>query len=54
MAMAVAVTMAAMAGTGGMKKVIGTNSAVAIVALRPGMHPTNRPNMAEHKITNKT
>ena len=42
-AMAVAVTMAAIAGTGGMKKVTGTSSAVAMVAVRPGMAPTNRP-----------
>ena len=33
----------ATAGTGGMKKVIGTSNAVAIVAVRPGMQPTNRP-----------
>ena len=42
-AIAVAVTMAATAGTGGMKKVTGTSSAVAIVAVRPGIAPTNRP-----------
>jgi hypothetical protein len=36
MAIAVAVTMAATAGTGGMKKVTGTSSAVAMVAVRPG------------------
>ena len=35
-AIAVAVTIAATAGTGGMKKVTGTSSAVAIVAVRPG------------------
>jgi hypothetical protein len=46
--------MAAMAGSGGMKKVIGTNKAVAMVALSPGMQRTNRPNIAEHKITNST
>src|SRR5438309_2137747 len=34
-AIAVAVTMEAMAGTGGMKKVTGTSSAVAMVAVRP-------------------
>jgi hypothetical protein len=39
MAMAVAVTIAARAGTGSMKKVTGTSSAVAMVALRPGMSP---------------
>ena len=43
MAIAVAVTMAATAGTGGMKKVTGTSRAVAMVAVRPGMAPTNRP-----------
>src|ERR1700752_3038375 len=53
-AIAVAVTMAAIAGTGGMKKVIGTSSAVAIVAVRPGTQPTNRPNRAEHRITVST
>ena len=37
------VTMAAIAGTGGMKKVSGTRSAVAIVAESPGMQPTTRP-----------
>src|SRR3954452_7124205 len=42
-AIAVAVTMAAMAGIGAMKKVTGTSSAVAIVAVRPGTAPTNRP-----------
>jgi hypothetical protein len=53
-AIAVAVTMAAIAGTGGMKKVMGTNKAVAMVALKPGIAPTNKPKMAEHKITNNT
>ena len=53
-AMAVAVTMAAMAGTGGMKKVMGTNKAVAMVAVNPGMQPTNKPNNAEHKMTSST
>ena len=43
MAIAVAVTMAATAGTGAMKKVTGTSSAVAMVAVSPGMAPTNRP-----------
>ena len=40
---AVAVTMAATAGTGGMKKVTGTSSAVAMVAVSPGIAPTNKP-----------
>ena len=43
-AIAVAVTIAAIAGIGAMKKVTGTSSAVAIVAVRPGTAPTNRPN----------
>src|SRR6185436_2334005 len=53
-AMAVAVTIEAIAGTGGMKKVTGTRSAVAIVAVRPGTAPTNRPKIAEAKITHST
>ena len=44
----------AMAGTGGMKKVTGTNSAVAIVAVRPGTAPTKRPKIAEARITHNT
>ena len=43
-----------MAGTGGMKKVMGTNKAVAMVALKPGMQPTKSPNMAEKKMTSNT
>ena len=50
-AIAVAVTIDATAGTGGMKKVTGTSSAVAIVAVSPGMQPTNRPYTAEAAIT---
>src|SRR5262245_32925966 len=50
-AIAVAVTIEAMAGTGGMKKVTGTSSAVAIVAVRPGTAPTNRPNTADSRMT---
>jgi hypothetical protein len=42
-AIAVAATIAASAGTGSMKKVTGTRSAVAMVAVRPGIAPTNRP-----------
>ena len=37
-----------------MKNVIGTSSAVAIVAVRPGTAPTNRPNSADAKITHST
>jgi hypothetical protein len=37
-----------------MKKVIGTNKAVAIVALSPGIAPTKSPNKAEHKMTSNT
>src|SRR5262249_54582847 len=44
-AIAVAVTIDAIAGTGGMKKVTGTSSAVAIVAVRPGTAPTKSPKM---------
>src|SRR5690349_12418543 len=50
-AIAVAVTIAAMAGIGAMKKVTGTSSAVAIVAVRPGTAPTNRPNSDAITIT---
>src|SRR5688572_20777957 len=53
-AIAVAVTMQAIAGTGGMKKVTGTSSAVAMVAVSPGTAPTNRPNIAEPRITHNT
>ena len=34
-----------------MKKVTGTSSAVAIVAVRPGTAPTNRPNSDASTIT---
>src|SRR5262245_11800932 len=50
-AIAVAVTIDAMAGTGGMKNVTGTRSAVAMVAVRPGIAPPNRPKMAETRMT---
>jgi hypothetical protein len=53
-AIAVAVTMHATAGSGGMKNVTGTSSAVAIVALRPGIDPTNRPNSEAARITPRT
>ena len=43
-AIAEQVTIIASAGTGGMKKVTGTSSAIAIAAVRPGIAPTNRPN----------
>ena len=43
--------MAPSAGTGGMKKVMGTSSAVAIVAVSPGMAPTKIPNTAEARMT---
>ena len=46
--------MAATAGTGGMKNVMGTRSAVAMVAVNPGMQPTNRPKIAEHVMTINT
>jgi hypothetical protein len=48
------VTIDAIAGTGGMKNVTGTRSAVAIVAVNPGTAPTNRPNIAEPRMTHST
>ena len=54
MAIALAVTIAPMAGTGSMKKVTGTSKAVAMVAVRPGMAPTSRPNTAAAPITPST
>src|SRR5512140_2906751 len=50
-AIAVAVTIAAIAGIGAMKKVTGTRSAVAMVAVNPGTAPTNRPNSEAPSIT---
>ena len=50
-AIAVAVTIAAIAGIGAMKNVTGTSSAVAIVAVRPGTAPTKRPNSDAASIT---
>ena len=51
MAIAVAVTMAAIAGTGAMKKVTGTRRAVAMVAVKPGTAPTKSPNSDAPNIT---
>src|SRR6185295_3429244 len=51
MAIAVAVTIAAIAGIGAMKKVTGTRSAVAMVAVNPGTAPTKSPNNAAASIT---
>ncbi len=53
-AMAVAVTMAPSAGTGSMKKVTGISRAVAMVAVRPGMAPTNMPNKPEARMMRMT
>src|SRR6185436_6428171 len=53
-AIAVAVTIEAIAGTGGMKNVTGTSRAVAMVAVSPGTAPTNSPNIAEPRITHST
>src|SRR5262245_45466636 len=53
-AIAVAATMAPNAGTGGMKNVTGTRSAVAMVAVRPGIAPTKMPNADEVRITHRT
>ena len=50
-AIAVAVTIAAIAGIGAMKNVTGTSSAVAIVAVSPGTAPTKRPNSDAASIT---
>src|SRR3954466_11322254 len=50
-AIAVAVTIEAIAGIGAMKKVTGTSSAVAIVAVSPGTAPTNSPNSEAASIT---
>ncbi len=50
-AIAVAVTIAAIAGIGAMKKVTGTSNAVAIVAVSPGTAPTNNPNNDAINIT---
>ena len=48
-AIAVAVTIAAIAGIGAMKNVTGTSSAMAIVAVRPGTAPTNSPYTGRHQ-----
>ena len=53
-AMAVVETIAASAGIGSMKKVTGTSSAVARVAVSPGMAPTKRPNAPAASITVST
>ena len=53
-AIAVAVTMAATAGTAGMKNVTGTSRATAMVALRPGTAPTNSPYIADARMTPST
>jgi sugar (pentulose or hexulose) kinase len=52
-AIAVADTIAAMAGIGAMKNVTGTSSAVAIVAVNPGTAPTNKPNSDAANITHR-
>ena len=52
-AIAVAVTIAAIAVIGAMKNVTGTSSAVAIVAVSPGTAPTNRPNSDAASITHR-
>ena len=48
------VMIAPIAGTGSMKKVIGTRSATAMVAVRPGRAPTTRPNTDERRSTGIT
>src|ERR1700682_6053991 len=52
-AIAVAVTMAAMAGIGAMKNVTGTSNAVAMVAVSPGTAPTNRPKSEARTMTRR-
>jgi len=37
-----------------MKKVTGTSSAVAMVAVSPGIAPTNNPNRADPRMTIRT
>ena len=51
-AMATQVTMAPTAGTGSMKNVTGTSRATAMVAVRPGIDPTNRPKAPAARIAN--
>jgi hypothetical protein len=46
--------MHAIAGTGSIKNVNGTKRAVAIVAVRPGIEPTNNPNSAARNMTPRT
>ncbi len=53
-AIVVAATIAPSAGTGGMKNVTGTSSAVAIVAVSPGMAPTKMPNTDAPRMTVST
>src|SRR5262245_49317921 len=53
-AIAVAATMAPSAGIGAMKNVMGTSSAVAMVAVRPGIAPTKMPKADDAKITHRT
>src|SRR5580765_3113350 len=52
-AIAVAVTIEAIAGIGAMKNVTGTSSAVAMVAVSPGTAPTNSPNSDATTITKR-
>src|SRR5688500_16115720 len=54
MAIAEQATIAPTAGTGSMKKVTGTRSAIAIVAVRPGIAPTNSPKIDAPRIVTMT
>ena len=54
MAIALVVTITAIAGTAGMKNTTGTSSAIAIAAVRPGMAPTKRPNSDDARISAMT
>ncbi len=53
-AIAAVVTITASAGTGAMKKVTGTSSAIAIAAVSPGMAPTKSPNADAARIRKMT
>ena len=50
----VAATIEAIAATGSKNMANGTSSAVAIVAVKPGINPTTKPNTDETKIVSST
>ena len=53
-AIAVAATIEAMAETGSRNMAKGTSSAVAIVAVKPGMQPTTRPKTDDARMVSNT